>query len=197
MRSDVISIIVNGNQPYQLRIKLSSYWGYKNVTQNGESTQRFWKNFHGPNIGYIEEQYELFKEDPEKVDPTIRELFQQYGAPQWIDQSDQTYVDIAAPTIDLKKVTSAMKLIDAIGRHGHLEADIYPVGKENSKAQLLKLETYGLTDADLKEIDAHVLWEDAPVGVDNGRSEEHTSELQSRGHLVCRLLLEKKKQNRI
>src|SRR5690625_5570746 len=28
------------------------------------------------------------------------------------------------------------------------------------------------------------------------RSEEHTSELQSRGHLVCRLLLEKKKINR-
>src|SRR5437870_9630622 len=28
------------------------------------------------------------------------------------------------------------------------------------------------------------------------RSEEHTSELQSRGHLVCRLLLEKKKQPR-
>src|SRR5690625_6580766 len=26
------------------------------------------------------------------------------------------------------------------------------------------------------------------------RSEEHTSELQSRGHLVCRLLLEKKKK---
>src|SRR5690625_6058674 len=26
------------------------------------------------------------------------------------------------------------------------------------------------------------------------RSEEHTSELQSRGHLVCRLLLEKKKE---
>src|SRR5437870_7536934 len=29
-----------------------------------------------------------------------------------------------------------------------------------------------------------------PLGAD--RSEEHTSELQSRGHLVCRLLLEKK-----
>src|SRR5690625_6716603 len=27
------------------------------------------------------------------------------------------------------------------------------------------------------------------------RSEEHTSELQSRGHLVCRLLLEKKNRN--
>src|SRR5690554_7757213 len=29
----------------------------------------------------------------------------------------------------------------------------------------------------------------------NRRSEEHTSELQSRPHLVCRLLLEKKKSN--
>src|SRR2546422_3562067 len=29
------------------------------------------------------------------------------------------------------------------------------------------------------------------------RSEEHTSELQSRLHLVCRLLLEKKKKNRV
>src|SRR5205809_2689274 len=43
----------------------------------------------------------------------------------------------------------------------------------------------------------------APVGVGAaiaytvghmGRSEEHTSELQSRLHLVCRLLLEKKKK---
>src|SRR2546422_7921514 len=31
---------------------------------------------------------------------------------------------------------------------------------------------------------------------ERGRSEEHTSELQSRLHLVCRLLLEKKKGNR-
>src|SRR3712207_7906289 len=31
-------------------------------------------------------------------------------------------------------------------------------------------------------------------GLDLARSEEHTSELQSRQYLVCRLLLEKKKQ---
>src|SRR2546421_1099062 len=35
-------------------------------------------------------------------------------------------------------------------------------------------------------------------GLDQGlRSEEHTSELQSRSDLVCRLLLEKKKKNKI
>src|SRR3712207_7831420 len=33
-----------------------------------------------------------------------------------------------------------------------------------------------------------------PLSVTRQRSEEHTSELQSRQYLVCRLLLEKKKQ---
>src|SRR3989442_3939111 len=35
---------------------------------------------------------------------------------------------------------------------------------------------------------------DPPTGRPGIRSEEHTSELQSRPHLVCRLLLEKKKR---
>src|SRR5207253_10191938 len=38
-----------------------------------------------------------------------------------------------------------------------------------------------------------ILFEDLCVALSK-RSEEHTSELQSRGHLVCRLLLEKKKK---
>src|SRR2546421_2732810 len=36
----------------------------------------------------------------------------------------------------------------------------------------------------------------ARAGAGKGRSEEHTSELQSRSDLVCRLLLEKKKKMR-
>src|SRR3712207_8261931 len=35
----------------------------------------------------------------------------------------------------------------------------------------------------------------SPAAVPDPRSEEHTSELQSRQYLVCRLLLEKKKQH--
>src|SRR5687768_17805068 len=38
---------------------------------------------------------------------------------------------------------------------------------------------------------------DGMLAVLNTRSEEHTSELQSRLHLVCRLLLEKKKKKKI
>src|SRR3712207_8655679 len=37
----------------------------------------------------------------------------------------------------------------------------------------------------------------AGSGAVDGRSEEHTSELQSRQYLVCRLLLEKKKKKKL
>src|SRR2546422_2873620 len=54
---------------------------------------------------------------------------------------------------------------------------------------------------DVREVEFTVLAL-LPAGEANGapetlRSEEHTSELQSRLHLVCRLLLEKKKKNKI
>src|SRR5439155_13454908 len=43
----------------------------------------------------------------------------------------------------------------------------------------------------------HLTYSHSSCGTGVGRSEEHTSELQSRGHLVCRLLLEKKKKMRL
>src|SRR3989442_11827352 len=41
---------------------------------------------------------------------------------------------------------------------------------------------------------AYEVTQDLPLEPFDVRSEEHTSELQSRPHLVCRLLLEKKKK---
>src|SRR2546429_7194353 len=49
-----------------------------------------------------------------------------------------------------------------------------------SRDYLLRLEPYPL------------IW---PLPCESSRSEEHTSELQSRLHLVCRLLLEKKNES--
>src|SRR2546423_11826530 len=56
--------------------------------------------------------------------------------------------------------------------------------------QLLAIDVHG----DRRVLDNNVL-ESLPAGVHRAhqsRSEEHTSELQSLAHLVCRLLLEKK-----
>src|SRR5690625_6945266 len=55
-------------------------------------------------------------------------------------------------------------------------------------ATLFERATEGLPEQDETQMIDWQLWGETD------RSEEHTSELQSRGHLVCRLLLEKKKE---
>src|SRR5690625_3658886 len=52
---------------------------------------------------------------------------------------------------------------------------------------------FALTMPDVAEPNLPESWEEELPLTRETRSEEHTSELQSRGHLVCRLLLEKKK----
>src|SRR2546428_3544062 len=49
----------------------------------------------------------------------------------------------------------------------------------------------------LKHLNAGVADSPAAAALGAERSEEHTSELQSRSDLVCRLLLEKKKKNKL
>src|SRR5437870_9162493 len=62
-------------------------------------------------------------------------------------------------------------------------------GKAITEDLGIKLENVQMADLGQAKVGhLDVLQLDAEV-----RSEEHTSELQSRGHLVCRLLLEKKK----
>src|SRR3712207_6893106 len=58
--------------------------------------------------------------------------------------------------------------------------------------KVVKIEEIGVPKIDPNEVLIKV--EAASYNYDD-RSEEHTSELQSRQYLVCRLLLEKKKNN--
>src|SRR5690606_40845437 len=78
---------------------------------------------------------------------------------------------------------------------------VFPFSFKQKLIEITK-DIYSLTDEDIaffssreqKELRQHKLigrsWRQALIH----RSEEHTSELQSRENLVCRLLLEKKKQ---
>src|SRR5687768_5362017 len=62
------------------------------------------------------------------------------------------------------------------------DADTYDHSKRTVKISLLLGDECGLDDSQMNALEL------------GARSEEHTSELQSRLHLVCRLLLEKKKR---
>src|SRR5256884_5196550 len=68
--------------------------------------------------------------------------------------------------------------------------------------QSARLTTLDVHDPDVREVLVALLrrrrhdeGNAAAIGRDLRRSEEHTSELQSRLHLVCRLLLEKKQSH--
>lgn len=139
------------------------------MTQIEESSQRFWEGFHGPNMGYVEEQYDMYKADPESVDPAIKDMFERHGAPIWLYQTDRVQPASGGTSVsDVKKITSAMKLVEAIRRFGHLESDIYPVTMKDRTSNLTDAETYGLSTEELQSIPASWLWEEAPAGVENG-----------------------------
>src|SRR5690625_1785971 len=87
----------------------------------------------------------------------------------------------------------------ALAKDFALDVEIYDDHKkmlERTDIDLVSVCTPPYTHADISidflNADTHVLVEKPMASSLAERSEEHTSELQSRGHLVCRLLLEKK-----
>src|SRR5690625_2717258 len=143
--------------------------GVKDVLQNVKRDQDFWRKFYGPNIGYVEEQFEKYKDDPNAVDPTLKEMFDQYGAPEWMDRKEEATQATDGMSIDnVRKLTSAMKYVDAIRRFGHLEADVYAIGGNSEKTKLLNAATYDITEEDLRNIPATWLLDNAPSHVENG-----------------------------
>src|SRR5690606_40331979 len=115
--------------------------------------------------------------------------------------------DIASLQAVLDHVKDAIVIVDA---EGHvLSADsaaarLFAVADDELRGMpiavfLPALEPAGAALAALATRSDDTLVDLAPSSLDarraNGRSEEHTSELQSRENLVCRLPLEKKKSN--
>src|SRR5699024_2619750 len=136
--------------------------GVYDVAQSAEPSERIWKKFYGPNMGYVEEQYELYKEDPSLVDSSLKEVFDQHGAPKWLEETSETSGGDFSTT-DVRKLTAALKYMDAIRRFGHREADIYAVGGWDEKTNLLNPETYNITNDDLKDIPASWVLNQAPA----------------------------------
>lgn len=110
-----------------------------------------WQAFQGLNAGYVLELYERYLENPDSVDEQTRQHFETWTPPE--DLEDAPSVD----AIDARVVTAAATLAESLRRYGHLAAQIDPLGSRPHGDASLALETYGITEADLKRLPASVI----------------------------------------
>lgn len=127
-----------------------------------------WSAFSGPNLGYVLEQYDLFLQSPEEVEPELVELFQAYGGPVFAN-GQQPVATTSAGTGDYKKVLAAVKLAESIREYGHLAADLYPLKNRQLDTSRIEESVFNLTAADLQAIPASVFFANVPAGVTNGK----------------------------
>lgn len=131
-----------------------------------------WLGFHGPNLGYLHDLYEQYKNDPDSVDPDLKLKFEQLGAPPLYHQKEEEHQDLS--DINIKKIIAAVQLVEDIRTYGHLAANIYPIEHENEEQeQAFSLERYDLTEEDLQRIPSNLIWKHAPNTVENGLDAIH------------------------
>ncbi|MHA0856590.1 2-oxoglutarate dehydrogenase E1 component [Paenibacillus sp. CMAA1364] len=140
---------------------------------NKQHTSDPWQTYYGPNLGYVQEQYDRFLKNPQSVDATFQHLFSLWGAPPTV--ADEVRAP-QAPTERiswdrnlLKKGADAGKLVWNIRAYGHLAADIDPLGlRPSTDTSLLESERYNLSKEDLKAFPSSLIWHHAPEDVPNG-----------------------------
>ncbi len=126
-----------------------------------------YKDFTGPNLGYVMEMYELFKSSPELVDAELAEMFRKFGAP--VEDAVEKSSSVSnVPEGNIGKIISALKLQEAIRTYGHLAADIYPLNDHPKDSSRLELSYYDLSENDLEEMPASLILNKVPAHIENG-----------------------------
>ncbi len=119
-------------------------------------------DFYGPNAGYVIDRYEKYLQDPSSVTDAEREFFSQLSPIQLaqlegVSPAAAPVTAAAEPGLDPLKVAGAINLAQAIRWYGHFEAQLDPLGTPPPGDPALRLETYGLKEADLRRIPAELL----------------------------------------
>lgn len=115
--------------------------------------------FYGPNAGYVLELYEQYLDDPASVGPRWQSYFAEFTPelPSSNGHSVAVTTASAAPSADLEKVVGAAALAQAIREYGHLDANIDPLARPVADNPDLDLNTYGLTENDLRALPSMVV----------------------------------------
>ncbi|MDD9149374.1 2-oxoglutarate dehydrogenase E1 component [Sporolactobacillus sp. CQH2019] len=132
-----------------------------------------WQSFSGLNLGYVDEQYDKFLEDPDTVDPTLRDLFDKWGRPKSIAENPfkvhpNPEYGAAENSFDLDQAVGAVRLAERIRTYGHLLAHVNPLGEHHIvETHLMDLAAFNLSPKKLKAIPSRVVWAEAPDEVRN------------------------------
>ncbi|SES36836.1 2-oxoglutarate dehydrogenase E1 component [Salisediminibacterium halotolerans] len=113
-----------------------------------------WSQFHGPNLGYMLEQYELFAENRESVEPELQEFFDRWGHYEDGASQPQSASAPADETLltSVESAMNALRLAESIRRNGHLLADITPFQMDQQQGDLFTLEKFRLSEDQLRRI---------------------------------------------
>ena len=137
------------------------------------------------NDGYIAEQFEAFKKNPDSVDESWRQFFrfaQSLSGSAAIAAAPSTSTFSAGSDATLLRVAAgAAALAAAIRRFGHLAVAIDPLGSAPPGSPELKAEFHGISEGDLAKVPA------AAVGGSEGTAADFIAHLRERysGALAC------------
>jgi len=134
--------------------------------------------FYGPNLGYVLELYERYREDPESVDEHTREFFETWSPPRVNGRAAAGTADVAA---DVEKDVGASKFIRHIRDFGHMAARLDPLGSEPPGDPTLDPSFYRISEEDLEDLPTLIIG--GPVAERTSNAKEAADELR---RLYCR-----------
>ena len=111
--------------------------------------------FFGPNLGYVLELYEHYKEDPDSVDGRTREFFESWSPPR-VGEPGSNGQQVV-PEVDVEKAVGASKHVRHIRDFGHRAARLDPLGSEPPGDPTLDPTFYRINNEDLETLPALIV----------------------------------------
>ncbi len=136
--------------------------------------------FYGPNLGYVLELYERYREDPASVDEGAREFFESWRPPRSNGAGANGGGAAAAPggvELDVEKAVGASKHVRHIRDFGHRAAKLDPLGSEPPGDPTLDPEFYRITDEDLETLPPLIIG--GPIAEKTATAREAVDELRN------------------
>jgi len=124
-----------------------------------------WRDFHGPNAGYILELYDHYRADPDSVDAATRAFFEGWTPP--IDGAEPAIVE---PDLAVDEILGAVNLAQAIRSYGHLGARLDPLDSPPPGDPELEPGTHGISAEILRRLPASLVG--GPASANAANAEE-------------------------